>query len=374
MSFDTYRAEAKMDSGISRLAQLLIDQERARVVVPPQQNASGFWFGGGNLSRSPQGDYYIVGRYRNVGDSRTGLGAGQRGVELAIFRSQDRCETFHKVLSLGKHDLNVGDRTVLSIEGSALEFTDRGVRLLVSTEKTGIPYPEGLQSYHKPGTGVWTIEELVAPSLHELADAERVTILQSDVPEHLHVKDPFLMPALNGQRRVGFCTHPFNWSSSNTSIAVEEEPGRWTMTYGVLPRGDAWDVAISRGTSVLDMSLTGLPGTDGTTLLFYDGGECMRPLDEHAEARKRPRGYSCEELGGLAVIERDSPLVTRRITRFEAGFVSPKGTGCSRYVDVFFDSDRFIATWQQGQSDGSQPLVMNIVSVDAVGAAIHQND
>lgn len=348
------------------LGRLLVDQQRAKVIVPPQKNAPGFWFGGGNLVKGPDGYHYVVGRYRNAGDSRTGLGAGERGLELAIFKSTDRCRSFNKVLSFSKSDLDVEGRTTLSIEGSALEYTDDGVRLLVSTEKSAIDYPQELKEFHKPGTGVWTIEELVAPSLYSLKGAARTTILSSDRPEHLHVKDPFLMPPVDGRRRIGFCTHPFNWSSSNTSIAEQSCDGSWSIVFGAMTRGDTWDVAISRATCVVPLSALGLGTDKDRQLLFYDGGECMRPLDQHAAAVKRPRGYSCEELGGLALVTDPASFEITRVSRFVAAFVSPQGTGCSRYVDVLVDDDTVYTTWQQGQTDGSQPLVLNTVTMDAV--------
>ncbi len=361
MSTDTYAMTSQIRNRVLSFGRTLVDQEAARVIVPPKSNESGFWFGGGNLVKGPDGFLYLVGRYRNAGDSRTGLDAGERGLELAIFRSTDGGESFDKVVSFQKSDLDVGERTVLSIEGSALEFVDKGVRLLVSTEKAGIDYPPGLEGFLKPGTGVWTIEELNAPEVDQLKHANIETIIASDVPEYYHAKDPFLMPSANGKRRVGFCSHPFNWSSSNTSIAEEVSPGEWEITYDVLPRGAAWDVAISRGTCVLEVPALGGMADLGTQLIFYDGGECMRPLDEHSNAKKRPRGYSCEELGGLAVITGSDPWSIARASRFEAAFVSPFGTGCSRYVDILMDDAWFYVTWQQSQPDGSQPLVMNKV-------------
>ena len=74
---------------LTRFCQALIDQESARVIVPPMQPRSGFWFGGGNMVEDADGTFYLCGRYRNYGDSRTGLAAGERGLELAIFRSTD---------------------------------------------------------------------------------------------------------------------------------------------------------------------------------------------------------------------------------------------------------------------------------------------
>ncbi|MCB0080749.1 MAG: hypothetical protein KDE47_07465, partial [Caldilineaceae bacterium] len=139
--------DAALRERLVRFGQALINQETAKVVVTPQANHEGFWFGGGNLVEAPNGDFYLVGRYRNAGDSRLGLGAGERGLELAIFHSTDRGKHFAKVLAFAKADLEVGERTVLSIEGSALHFTAAGVELFVSTEKNNIGYPAGLEAY-----------------------------------------------------------------------------------------------------------------------------------------------------------------------------------------------------------------------------------
>ena len=96
-------------------------------------------------------------------------------------------------------------------------------------------------------------------------------------------------------------------------------------------------------------------------MFFYDGGECVRDLDQHATAVKRPRGYSCEELGGVAYCQDGDLNTVQRLSVNHPMFVSPHGTGCSRYVDVLATADNFIVTWQQSQDDGSQPLVMNVV-------------
>lgn len=58
----------------------------------------------------------------------------------------------------------------------------------------------------------------------------------------------------------------------------------------------------------------------------------------------------------------DDPGSMERLSRYFPLFVSPWGTGCSRYVDVLQTQEGFYATWQQGQADGSQPLVANFVS------------
>ena len=325
----------------------------------------GHWFGGGNLVEDTAGTLWLVGRFRNHGDSRTGLGKGERGLELAIFRSDDRGQTFQKSVSFSKSDLRVGSQEVLSIEGTALRLTDRGVELYLSTEKSGIEYPEGLKSFLKPGTGVWTIDRIVADSVGALEATNVETILSTDDPRFLQVKDPFLFEYA-GTANLLFCTHPFCWSSSNTGFVAINEGGSIddTPCFDFFPRGFTWDVAMTRGTAVLPVPRVGAFAKESLALMFYDGGECVRDLDEHGSAVKRPRGYSCEELGGVAVV---SPTDLNQIDRLSVtapAFVSPHGTGCSRYVDVLTTQDGFYATWQQSQSDGAQPLVMNFVSVD----------
>ena len=73
---------------LMRLLHTLIDQEGARIVVPTIRSGEGYWFGGGNLARDEEGTLWLCGRYREAGDSRTGLEAGTRGSECALFRSK----------------------------------------------------------------------------------------------------------------------------------------------------------------------------------------------------------------------------------------------------------------------------------------------
>jgi len=348
---------------LERFVGRLVDQQSARVIVAPKHNAPGFWFGGGNLTLGPDGMLYLVGRYRNAGDSRSGLAAGERGSELAVFASHDRGQSFEKIIGFSKSNLDVGSRKVLSIEGSALHWTDRGVELFVSTEKDGVGYPRGFEEYLKPGTGVWSIERLAASTIADLHNAPRVTVLESSDPCFLHVKDPFVYDDGRGGLRLLFCTHPYCWTSSNTAFAIRQ-PGRDAFeppVYNFFPRGTTWDVAVTRGTCVLDVPQTGAFAERKVSLIFYDGGECVRNHDEHRHAVSRPRGYSCEELGGAAVIVDGDFTRIHRLSAHRPLFVSPYGTGCSRYVDVLSTAEGFYVTWQQSQHDGSQPLVLNFV-------------
>jgi hypothetical protein len=354
------------EAKLGRLARALVDQHAARVIVPPQAATEGYWFGGGNMIEDADGRLYLVGRYRNQGDSRTGVQAGERGLELAIFCSLDRGATFEKIVRFTKADLTVGDRDVLSIEGSALRPTERGVELFVSTEKNGEGYPDELADFLKPGTGVWSIDHLAADTVEGLACAAVHTVLESNDPEVVQHKDPAIYDASSGDLVLFFCTHPFGWSSSNSALAVRTS-GAIVFSpadYTFFPRGFTWDVAITRTTAVVDVPPVGPFAAGKVSLVFYDGGESLRQLDEHAAAVTRPRGYSCEELGGVAYVCDEDWRGIARLSKNRPWLVSPYGTGCSRYVDVHVSHDGYFVTWQQAQADGSQPLVMNFLGHD----------
>lgn len=357
------------EAALTGLAAALVDQRRARIIVEPQRRAAGFWFGGGNLVRAADGALLLVGRYRNAGDSRVGVAFGERGLELAVFRSAGVDAPFEKVLSLSKADLNVGDREVLSIEGAALRLPPAGgVELFVSSEKTGIAYPAPLHDYLKPGTGVWTIERLQSGTMEGLRGAPIETILASRDPRYIHVKDPVLYERPDGELMLLFCSHPYSWTSSNSGYAYvrDGELVADSAVYDFFPRGPTWDVAITRTTCVVDVPQMGRFQNRNAALLFYDGGESIRNLDEHASAVRRPRGYSCEEIGGAAYIVDDEFDRVHRLSKTAPLFTSPWGTGCSRYVDVLATPEGMYATWQQSQEDFSQPLVMNMLGWDEV--------
>ncbi|QDT12026.1 hypothetical protein K239x_40340 [Planctomycetes bacterium K23_9] len=337
------------------------------MIVPPQRPGTGHWFGGGNLVKDPSGTLWLVGRYRNQGDSRTGLGKGERGLEMAVFRSDDDGQTFQKAVSWSKSDLNTDGHEVLSIEGTALRIVDGGVQLFLSTEKTGIDYPSGLEQFLKPGTGVWTVDRIVAADVPSLASGSVETILSTRDPRFIQVKDPFVFDHQD-QSHLLFCTHPFCWSSSNTGkvpLATDGTIER-VASFDFFPRGFTWDVAMTRGTAIVELPSVGILAGQQRGLFFYDGGECVRNLDEHQSAVARPRGYSCEELGGAAVVDTNDLARLDRLSLTEPLFVSPHGTGCSRYVDVLSTDEGYYVTWQQSQDDGSQPLVLNFVPRDEI--------
>ena len=360
--------EPRLKERLVALAMALVDQAQARVLVRPQRAESGFWFGGGNVLRTDDGTCYLVGRYRNQGDSRTGLAAGTRGLELAVFAAPGFFGPWEKVKSFSKADLSAPGRLVVSIEGSAFYRTRDRLELYVSSEKD-VPYPARVSAYQKPGTGVWSIDRLEAQDVLALDAATLQPVLASDEPATLHVKDPVPFDHPAGGTALIYCTHPFTWSSSNTGLAVRG-PGEAqfaVVSESVLARGPVWDVAATRITDRLSVPRLG-PFRDlpPLSLYFYDGAECLRPHEQHASAIRRPRGYSCEELGGLAWgFDHLFPRL-ERLSLERPLFVSPHGTGCSRYVSTFVTDEGLYASWQQSQADQSQPLVGRALAMEEV--------
>ncbi len=355
---------------LKHLLSELINQRQARVLVRPYRDALGYWFGGGSLAQDAEGTIWLSGRYRNYGDSRTGLQAGQRGLECAILCSADGGQAFEKVRSWSKEDLSRNGQAVLSIEGTALHrLADGTWELFVSSEKA-LSYPEPVKHYQKPGTGVWTIDRLVGASVGELDAATMVSVLSGDShPEYLHMKDPVVFADAAGNTQMLFCSHPYNWTCSNTGLAVRmagQDRFR-VQSWEVVSRGPTWDVAATRITDRMPVPPLGLfSGLPVCAVYFYDGAECLRPHEENPLAPKRARGYSCEEIGGAFWGWDECFPVMERLSRLEPLFVSPWGTGCSRYVHTLVMESGILATWQQSQVDGSQPLVGRWLPMDEV--------
>ena len=359
------RLSPEFEKRLTGFLQALVDQEAARVLVSPYGNAPGFWFGGGNLVRDDAGTFWLVGRYRNSGDSRTGTGAGTRGLELALFKSTDDGATYSKVASWSKQDLSYPNRPIVSIEGSSLLLRDGHVELFVSTEK-GESYPTEVEGFQKPGTGVWSIDVFVGDSPESL-DVATVKPVLSDVPEPgcLHVKDPVAYENADGDTTLILCDHPFTWSSMNSGYATRPS-GQSTFelkAWEMIGRGPAWDVAGTRITSRLPIPVLGaFANLPSMSVYFYDGMECYRQHDQNATGVHRPRGHSCEELAGaLYGVDAEFPRMTR-LSRILPLFVSPHGTGCCRYIETLVTEDGIHAIWQQSQPDGSQPLVTHFLS------------
>ncbi len=354
-------------SRLVALGDRLVDQRGAQVLVEPVQRASGYWFGGGELVRGDDG-LWLVGRYRSRGDARTGVAEGARGFALSILGADRFDEPFEEVARLPKEDLRPADGSgeeVLSIEGASLLPSDDGHELYVSSEKART-YPEEIASFHKPGTGVWTIDRVASPTVPGFANAAAEPLLGPGAPAGLHVKDPVAFWTADHGAVLIYCTHPFTWSSTNTAAAVRSEDGSAFehRTDCVLSRGPVWDVAATRITARLPVPQVGVfRDLPPVSLYFYDGCECLKP---HDGASGRVKGHSCEEISGLAWgIDSQFPAL-ERLSVEGPRFVSPYGTGSSRYTSVLADDAALIATWQQSQPDESQPLVGHRLPMEEV--------
>lgn len=355
----------KLKSRLSELGRCLLDQQSARILVEPLGSSSGYWFGGGNLCLDQEEGVLISGRYRNQGDARSGVDQGERGLECVVFKANSPDCELKRIISFSKKDLSVNEE-VISIEGVSLIHSPKRqsqFEFIISTEKK-ISYPPNLLDFQKPGTGVWSIDSISSESGIESLDHHQIkTIASSEKTSTLHYKDPVAFVWDDGETHILFCHHPFSWSSTNSGLLTRTQNGDSfeLMSEDVLGRGNSWDVACSRITERLPVPRIG-PFADfpSISLYFYDGAECLRPLRQDSRAAKRPRGYSCEELGGLAWgWDKKFPEMQRISVDFPM-FVSPYGTGCCRYASAIFLRDESIfATWQQSQSNNSQPLVAN---------------
>ena len=356
---------------LKNLSIRLLDQRESTPLIMPQGDSEGFWFGGGNFIQQEDGTILTCGRYRNHGDARTGTGAGQRGLEFSIFKINQAEETAEKIHSFSKSDLS-HDAKVVSIEGGCILPAHQGMgfEMIVSTEKE-ISYPKELIHFQKPGTGVWSIDLFSGiDGISSISLENPKIIARSEEPNTLHVKDPVAFRIQPDRTELIFCHHSFSWSSSNTGLSqrMKDEDDFILKDYNVLPRGNSWDVACARVTERLAVPKVGeFADLPDLSLYFYDGAECLRSLDENKEAANRPRGYSCEELGGLGWgWDQEFPKIQKISTHFPL-FLSPHGTGCSRYVSALNLQDgSILAGWQQSQKDYSQPLVINRLDSKAV--------
>ncbi len=362
---------------LTALATALVDQDNARVLVEPQDRSTGFWFGGGNVVQDPRdGSILICGRFRNFGDSRTGTGAGARGLECAIYRADSVDGEFTKIKSWSKADLSWGGQDVVSIEGTALHLIgDTGeIELFISTEK-GHSYPEGYEGFQKPGTGVWAIDRISADCVENLSPDGIQEIIPNDVDDlgRLHSKDPWVFDMENGDTVLGYCTHPFTWSSSGTGAYIREAGGEYfeLVTKNMLARGPVWDIAGARVTERLKVPKIGVfADQPQTSLYFYDSCESLRQMDENPTAVARPRGWSCEELAAIAVgLDEEFPKI-ESLSPLAPLFVSKTGTGCIRYVATLVTPEGIFANWQQSQEDLSQPLMGSFLQMSEVEAIL----
>ena len=73
-----------------------------------------------------------------------------------------------------------------------------------------------------------------------------------------------------------------------------------------------------------------------------------------------------EEIGGIAAGVDDEFPKIESVSVEAPLFISPHGTGCSRYVATLMTEDGIFANWQQSQPDLSQPLVGHFLPMEKV--------
>ena len=139
------------------LAVRLIDQRECKQLIQPLGSGEGFWFGGGNFIQMNDGNIFVCGRYRNHGDARTGVGAGERGLEFSVFQVSENFESATKVFALSKSELSF-DSEVVSIEGGCLinSVDGHGVERLYQRKRK--KHTQGVHKLPKARTGVWSID------------------------------------------------------------------------------------------------------------------------------------------------------------------------------------------------------------------------
>ena len=162
------------------------------------------------------------------------------------------------------------------------------------------------------------------------------TIARSEKGSTLHYKDPVAFLQMM-EIPTSFLPPSILLVQFKQWVAHKKENQAYfeLISENILERGNSWDVACSRVTEKLSVPKIG-PFADlpDLSIYFYDGAECLRPLDQNAKAAKRPRGYSCEELGGLAWgKDTEFPKLNKLSIDFPL-FISPHGTGCDRYASA----------------------------------------
>ena len=355
---------------VRALVSELIDQRSAHVIVRPNRAADGYWFGGGNLLQDAGGTLWLVGRYRDAGDSRTGLGAGERGLACALFASADGGASFEPVRSWSKAELSAHG-TVLSIEGTDLRRrAGGGVELFVSLEKD-VPYPDAYAAYQKPGTGVWSIDRMTATRRHRSTWQHRRRCCgrggrspsTSRTPSPSRPRRGHGAAVLLASGLVGLQQHRRRRARGS---ATTFELASWEA----VARGAIW-------TSPSRASPTGSRCRESAC--------CVRAADERLLLRRR--GVHAPAGGEPAGRETAARLLLRGARRRDVGpgrrlpgdGTAVDGRAALRVADRnrqqslrehLLTKEFLYATWQQSQADRSQPLVMNALPMERVEAIL----
>jgi len=86
---------------------------------------------------------------------------------------------------------------------------------------------------------------------------------------------------------------------------------------------------------------------------WFGGGECMRDLDEHKHAAKRPRGYFCKELVGWAGLRMMNSMVLNVCRELNLPLPAPMARDQADTWTYSQPRMPVFSTWQQSQDEKS---------------------
>jgi hypothetical protein len=101
-----------------------------------------------------------------------------------------------------------------------------------------------------------------------------MTIVKSNDPNALHLKDPVAFRINPNRTELVFCNHSFSWSSSHSGLSqkVDIDNEYTFVDHNILSCGNSWDVACSRITERLAVPKVGeFSHLPSLSLYFYDG-------------------------------------------------------------------------------------------------------
>jgi len=341
------------------LAKELALPRASKLLIAPMKDEAGYGFGAGNCIRYPRdGSLLLIGRYQNGEKRKAGKHPDAGGEALSIFRSTNQGRSFERVAHWPVEDFSK-KHAVLSIGGSALRLTQRGIQVLVSTE-LDVPVPKAIKSPGKLPRGIWRIQAFEAAEFGKLDPSRKLNpmVLETD-PAHLHIKDPSVSSGFNeGQDILFYSTQPFSKSSSNSGYAWLLSHGVEHQSNGFFQRGPVWDVAETSISCRLPVPRVGpFANLPPISLYFYNGAERVHHDPASTSHPYPPWGYAGEQQGGIAYgFDRDFPSITR-LTKLAPLFSTSKGTGACRHIRVLAEQDgSLFATWQQSSNHGAQAL------------------
>ena len=192
----------------------LICQENAREIIAAHDQRKGYWFGGGNIVTDETGNFWLIGRYRDHGDSRTGLESGARGLELSLFKSEDNAESFQKVRSWSKSEIE---------NARNYDHFPSDMKYRIIDIKLKNKFYDSIQFYYIPGDKKFIVQSLNGRKGHN--NINDCYNQKQEVEEEL--SDKFKNAKINKQRKLKHLDDPTGKSTYTiTFFNFEKNKGR----------------------------------------------------------------------------------------------------------------------------------------------------